>query len=282
MEIEGFTNYLIYEDGRVYSKQSNKFLTARKKIKNSKTHIIQLRKDGKSKDFTIEKLIGKYYPPQGGTPIKDFESYEIFPDGRIWSKQYYKFINIIKRKNATTSYVTLDNVKLSFEKLFGKHYPHKGGIIIEGFNSYEIFEDGRVWSKKCYRFVSQQTNTNGYVTCRIIRNDNISKTKSIHRLVAKAFIPNPNNLEFVDHKDRNKKNNNLNNLRWVTRRDNNCNTKIPSNNTSGIKGVFETRYGTWTARYNINHLQKSKTFNTQEEAIRFREEMVNLHYNLPK
>ena len=46
------------------------------------------------------------------------------------------------------------------------------------------------------------------------------KFVSVHRLVAQAFIPNPRNLPFVDHIDRNRKNNIANNLRWVTQLEN--------------------------------------------------------------
>lgn len=46
------------------------------------------------------------------------------------------------------------------------------------------------------------------------------KKANIHRLVAEAFIPNPNNLSDVDHIDRNKHNNSISNLRWVSRIEN--------------------------------------------------------------
>ena len=44
--------------------------------------------------------------------------------------------------------------------------------------------------------------------------------KSIHRLVAEAYIPNPENLETVDHIDENKEHNYVKNLQWMTQRDN--------------------------------------------------------------
>ena len=49
-----------------------------------------------------------------------------------------------------------------------------------------------------------------------------STNHKVHRLVAQAFIPNPNNLSDVNHKDENRKNNNVENLEWMSHVDN-CN-----------------------------------------------------------
>lgn len=55
--------------------------------------------------------------------------------------------------------------------------------------------------------------TKGYLLVRLYKNGS-AKTLKIHRLVAEAFIPNPNNLPQVNHKDENKQNNVVSNLEW--------------------------------------------------------------------
>lgn len=67
--------------------------------------------------------------------------------------------------------------------------------------------------------LGQYTIPNGYVaTCLYMNGD--SRIAYIHKLVALAFIPNPNGKTQVNHKDGNKKNNRLENLEWVTPREN--------------------------------------------------------------
>lgn len=56
---------------------------------------------------------------------------------------------------------------------------------------------------------------NGYLRVNLSK-DNVTKWYSIHRLVAIIFIPNPNNLPIINHKDENKQNNRVENIEWCT------------------------------------------------------------------
>ena len=77
------------------------------------------------------------------------------------------------------------------------------------------------WGKRAYpRIMKGSIDSHGYVQVTISINGE-RKLMFVHRLVAKAFIPNPLNLEMVNHKDENPLNNNVDNLEWCTRSYNN-------------------------------------------------------------
>lgn len=92
---------------------------------------------------------------------------------------------------------------------------------IEGYEGlYEISSYGRVRSLIKNIILRLKKEPTGYLRCNLYLNKNM-KTVSIHRLVAQAFIPNPNNLPQVNHKDDDKTNNNVTNLEWCTVKYNN-------------------------------------------------------------
>ena len=62
--------------------------------------------------------------------------------------------------------------------------------------------------------------SNGYISIDLSDDLHNRKGYLVHRLVALTFIPNPNNLPIVNHKDENPSNNNVNNLEWCTREEN--------------------------------------------------------------
>lgn len=80
---------------------------------------------------------------------------------------------------------------------------------------YEITRDGHVINIHTGKEVKPQINGTGYYRVAIGK-----KLKFVHRLVAQKYIPNPENLPQVNHKDGNRLNNCADNLEWVSNRDN--------------------------------------------------------------
>ena len=91
---------------------------------------------------------------------------------------------------------------------------------IKGFEGlYQISNFGNVKSLKRNIILKPSSNGKGYLHIILYKNCK-SKVGRIHRLVAQAFIPNPENKPQINHIDGNKSNNNVNNLEWVTNSEN--------------------------------------------------------------
>jgi hypothetical protein len=90
---------------------------------------------------------------------------------------------------------------------------------ITNYPGYFITESGRVWSDKTKKFLSPWLDRKGYPAVTLCV-DGKSSNKSIHRLVAIEFIPNPNNKPSVNHIDNNPKNTHVTNLEWCTQSEN--------------------------------------------------------------
>ena len=104
-----------------------------------------------------------------------------------------------------------------------------GAVTIDGFKRFAV------------------TNT-GYLRSPL-NKDAKQSNESLHRLVAKAFVPNPKNKPCVDHVNGNKLDNRAENLRWCTHSENSANAKISKLNTSGTKGISLTKNGHQNAQY---------------------------------
>lgn len=91
---------------------------------------------------------------------------------------------------------------------------------IDGFERYTIDINGNIFDTKRKKFMCQWIDTVGYYQCVLKDNNNKKCYKRVHRLVALSFIPNPDNLPQVNHKDGNKLNNNIKNLEWCTNSEN--------------------------------------------------------------
>lgn len=91
---------------------------------------------------------------------------------------------------------------------------------------YAVTDTGEVWSYRRKRFLKPSwSNSNsgkdfkGYLQVGLCVNGE-RRWKKVSRLVAEAFIPNPNNLPEVDHIDSDRSNNSVSNLQWISKQDN--------------------------------------------------------------
>jgi hypothetical protein len=148
-------------------------------------------------------------------------------------------------------------------------------VEIEGYPGYEVSPFGRVLNSNT-GLVLQPGISNGYPKINLCGN-NKKKKYSIHRLVANAFINNPENKRCVDHIDNNRTNNHVTNLRWASYEENSMNRSIGKYNTSGYKGVrFYKSRKKWKARITVDGIQiHIGYYKTLDEAVQARKDRAN-------
>lgn len=112
---------------------------------------------------------------------------------------------------------------------------------IESGSSYLVTEDGKVFSRFTKRVLKNSlSKSTGYYVVNVIVNGK-RRPEYVHRLVAKAYLPNPDNLPEVNHKDCNKLNNHKDNLEWVTQEDNikhSVENKLPQRGEDHYKSLL--------------------------------------------
>ena len=102
--------------------------------------------------------------------------------------------------------------KFTFEAFMGEKW-----TAIKDFDGYFVSSYGRVWSNnQKARFLSFSIDKCGYFHVKLYKNKK-PYSRLVHRLVAEAFVDNPNGYKEVNHLDEHKDNNRANNLEWCTR-----------------------------------------------------------------
>ena len=108
---------------------------------------------------------------------------------------------------------------------------------IKGFEGYMISTDGQVKNIKTGKILKGFKNKKGYLQVPFYKNGKRIQPY-IHKLVAEAFIDNPENKTQVNHIDGNKTNNNVNNLEWCNNRENQIHA-IKNHLRKNIKAVYQ-------------------------------------------
>lgn len=131
--------------------------------------------------------------------------------------------------------------------------------LIEGYENYSISDSGVVTNEKTGKILKQSYTRGNYLKV-VLYKDSKGLNKPVHRLVAEAFLPNPDNLSDVDHINGNKEDNTLSNLRWSSHKDNLNNPATRYKTAFRIKGVSITD-GSVIEYSSIKEAQKLDGFN---------------------
>lgn len=144
---------------------------------------------------------------------------------------------------------------------------------IEGYEGvYAVSELGRVYSVRSELFLRSRADRDGYSAVTLTVKGK-RKTIKVHRLVAIAFIPNPDGLKEVDHKNLDRADNVTSNLQWSTRRNNTINRKKVKNRRGKsivvqiLGGVIVRRYRCLRAveEFGFNHRRVSVCCNGRQK-----------------
>ena len=149
---------------------------------------------------------------------------------------------------------------------------------IDDYENYEISNQGNVRNTKTNRILKPRKKGCGYYFIGLCKNCTTTNFY-IHRLVGYAFIPNPENLPCIDHIDRNKTNNSITNLRWVSRSNNNRNKPKKQNSSSKYIGVsLHKPTGKYQAKISINNKNKHiGLYETEEDAGKAFDDYIKEH-----
>ncbi len=145
----------------------------------------------------------------------------------------------------------------------------------EGY--YLINKEGEIYGIKRKKMKVPSKDKDGYLTL-CLSKDKVKKTARLHILLALQYIPNPEGKPVIDHMDRNKQNNSLDNLRWATYSEN------AQNKT--LKGIIQEQtrtnkngdYISYRVQITKNKKVYTKRFRTRKEAEEHLKEKVE-EYN---
>tara|TARA_Y100000592_G_C5404130_1_gene284700 strand:- start:213 stop:692 length:480 start_codon:yes stop_codon:yes gene_type:complete len=155
-------------------------------------------------------------------------------------------------------------------------------VNIKNYETYGISRDGDIKDLRTGKLMKQWTSPDGYKKINLRNPADGQKCLLVHRLVAIQFIDNENNKPEVDHIDRNRTNNNIDNLRWVDDYEQSHNRGDFKNSQSGHKYIwYEECCNSYVFCITRNHKKHRKRFNaknyTLEDVLKYKEDYIQNH-----
>jgi hypothetical protein len=239
-----------------------------------------------------EKITENYLIENDFEPLKDHENkYLINKKGEVWSIKHKRILlGSFDKKNVHIvqiasngkykNYKTQDLIDIQYNDKFNEfiHYDLSEFEPLKDFEEfYKINREGQIWSNIYNKIMKETTSRDGYKKITLTNEIKNNNKRSIHRLLAIQYIPNPDNLEEVDHIDMNKLNNNLDNLRWASR-STNCRNRDSSYKTQGsLCECFDKKRNKiyYKAQYKIDYnVSRSKSSDDRQVCEDWLEQMI--------
>jgi hypothetical protein len=133
-------------------------------------------------------------------------------------------------------------------------------VVVDGFPMYKVCSSGRVYSVKRSKWLKPQNRGGGYMYVDLGKEN----PRRVHRLVAQAFIPNPDGKPHVNHIDGNKQNNKVENLEWCTRSENTIHAY-----RTGLMNIprHELRHNARLSKKDVLYIRKSHLSGTPQSVL---------------
>ena len=206
------TCYEVDENGNIYNINTGKELIG--SIYNSGYKIVRLMINGKSKGFSVHRLVAQaFLKNPNNLPIvnhKDGNKLNNKVNNLEWVTQSENRKHAIEEIKVNLAHGKRKKIDIKEDNIFWKKYKN---------SNYLISKDGQVYNTKTHILLKQTPNQSGYIRY-ILRIDNKNYNKLAHVLVLETWLEEEFNGRIVNHKDGNKTNNNIENLELISKSEN--------------------------------------------------------------
>jgi len=243
IEIPNFNYKFDKVKNEVLNTKTNKYI--KNCLIDKKYYYVQLRKNDKRYTFHLDELV--YFSHNPSLDINTLEIYHL--DGDILNNNIENLQNGIIDKSL---------------------------VDIKGYPKYKFnLNTNEVFNIKHKKYLINTLNNKGYYSIKLYINKKTHNTISLHRLVYQVNNPNEDISKLeIDHIDRDKSNNNIENLRVATSSQNCSNRATRIDNTSGYKNITK-RGNSYRLEITKDKKKYCKSFNSLEEAILHRDMKLN-------